>query len=556
MMKTSAHRIAVLLSALLAIPAAATAAAPARLTLVPDTAVTTLLFHQVSADPIVGRAGGEDGVKKPWTTPAEFDAILSDAERSGYHFVTVDQAEKYLRGTLDASALPTKPMLLTFDDGYASAFTDGTPVLRKHHATAIMFFEGILTDTKAGRLTTPQLRAMLASGVWELQSHGFKGHSNIVVDAAGTRTPYWYANLAWLPDKARLETASEFEARVREDLHTFRATFEPKLGIRIHMFAYPSGEFGQNDALQAGGDPLTKLEAGHSNARGLTPLLFDALQKEGYEMAFSVSIPGDTVGAERANSLFAIPRLGAGAGFTFTSVDKLATAGTILPEIVHDRFTSPGPLAIFGSGRLLLASTQQPNLFELGPDGRLDAQWEIPELLSDRRTFPTLISAVIPEDDGTASVVQQAGWWPNATPQVTRVKLAASGTATVISRTALPSALNWLVGVTSYGGKRIGMTDSGDLLTFPAGIRLGSIALETKATERQNRFAGPFLSSGALTVYDRTARELLTIDERGAVLAHSSLDGDLRNFTSLGDKLYAVDFANKRHILMQYRVSN
>jgi hypothetical protein len=403
---------------------------------------------------------------------------------------------------------------------------------------------------KPERLTIAELEEMKSSGLWALQSHGWMGHSNIVVDADGTRNPYWYANLMYLPDQHRLETPAEFEERIRADLRHFKTVFEPKLGP-IHVFAYPSGEFGQNSALIAGGDPKAKLEAGHSDAAGLTPLLFDALQKEGYDAAFAVSIPGVAHPASLENNILALPRVGIGADTKFASIEQLQIGGIELPEISGDAFDDPGPFAALPDG-FLVASTTMPQIFKLDSNGRIVATYYVDGLLDDRRGNPALISALVPSADGV-TVVQQAGWWTNASPKLTRLRLGPAG-AQIVERTTLPPALNWLVGAVPYQGALIGMTDDGTLLGVPSGKTLSTVQVPDPADgiKRQNRFAGPVVVGGHLAVYDRAQHVLLQIEDGGRAMPLVPLPGDLRNLGMSGEQLLTVDWSNNRHVLLRY----
>ncbi len=529
-------------------PARATPA-PVSFSFVRAQAITTLLFHQVTAQPITS-AAGVDNIQKPWISPAEFEKVLTDAEAAGYRYVTLDEATAFFHGRTLAKPLPEKALLLTFDDGYASVLPEVTPILKRHHAQATMFFEGVLTGVKAGRLTVPQLQAMQASGVWELQSHGWMGHSNLVIDANGTKSPYWYANLAWRADEHRLETPAEFSARIRADLHRFRTTFEPELGRKITMFAYPSGEFGQNSPLERGGNPLAKLEAGHSNASGLPQLLHAALIAEGFDTAYAVSIPGVSVAASRANDLFAIPRLGVGADFSYARVAALQTSGIQLPEIAEDRFTDPGPVAKIDDG-FLVASTTQPIVYKLSNEGRVEGMWRLDALMDDRAGNPSLISAIIPNGNDTY-VVQKSGWWPNAMPRLTLVHFDANG-ATIRERKALPAALNWLVGVTERNGTLVGLTDNGAFWDIASGKMIAEIALPAGDTDRKERFSGPVIVGSELAAYDRKSHAILTIDSQGTIVSSGQLPGDLTYFAERGQAFYAVDEADKRHILQTFK---
>jgi peptidoglycan/xylan/chitin deacetylase (PgdA/CDA1 family) len=539
--------IAPLLAAILAFGAAP------QPTIVPvrTPAITTLLFHQVTAHPIVS-AAGVDNIQKPWLSPAEFEKVLDDAEAAGYTYVTLDEAAAFFHGRALPQPLPPKALLITFDDGYQSVLPEVTPILKKHHAQATMFFEGVLTGVKAGRLTVNDLKAMRASGVWALQSHGWMGHSNLVVDAKGTLSPYWYANLAWRPAEKRLETPAEFSQRIRADFHRFRQTFEAELGQKFTMFAYPSGEFGQNSPLLPGGEPNAKLEAGHSNAAGLTLLLEAALRDEGFDTAFAVSIPGISTAASRADDPYALPRFGVGADFAFARVAALQANGIQLPEIAQDRFADPGPVARLDDG-FLVASTDEPIISKLSIDGRFEGSWRIDALMDDRSGNPSLISALVPHGSDVY-VFQKSGWWPNATPRLTLVHLDANGAA-IRERKALPSALNWMVGVAERNGALVGLTDDGTFWDVASAKPLAQVALPPNDGDRKERFSGPVVLAGALAAYDRKTHRLTVVDEKGAATAAMPLPGDLTNFTVHADDVYAVDSADKRHILETYRVS-
>ena len=537
-----------------------TVIAPARattLTLVPEptTGVLTLLVHQVSDTP-VHSAMGEDNVKHPWLSPAQFDALLTLLESRGYTVVSLDTALGAL-GVGNAAAhatLPKKPVLLTFDDGYESAWTIATPILRKHRAVATMFFEGVATGKRIGRLTLADLRAMRASGVWTLESHGWMGHAPLQIAADGTRTPYWYANLAWRPADDRFETLDEFAARVRDDLRRFRTTFEPLLGVRTDVFAFPSGEFGQNGPLAPGGNALARIEAGHSNARGLEPIVLAALASEGYRAAFAVAVPGSVHVASPQDGPYTFPRIGVGADFDASVLDTIATDGIELPEIAtNDTFADCMALAS-DDGALLTASSQQPELFRLTRDGRIAREVSVDALLADRAGHPALVSALV-ASGSDVTVVQQAGWWPGATAYTTRLHFDDRG-ASVAARTALPQRLHWPVGAIVRDGRIITMDDEGRFFDLDrASEPLFSVAIAA-GESRHARFVGPALIGARLFVYDRTLGTLDELDPHGAVIGATPLGGDLRALGSDGGDLLVIDASAKRRIVHRFRLAD
>jgi peptidoglycan/xylan/chitin deacetylase (PgdA/CDA1 family) len=65
-------------------------------------------------------------------TTAQLDAQLAYLARSGFGFIRA-------RDLISGSALPGRPLLLTFDDGYLDTLKHALPVLRRHGARATMF---------------------------------------------------------------------------------------------------------------------------------------------------------------------------------------------------------------------------------------------------------------------------------------------------------------------------------------------------------------------------------------------------------------------------------
>ena len=68
-------------------------------------------------------------------TPTDFDAQLTHLETAGYTTITPDQLNSYLRGV---DNLPSKPVLITFDDGYSDQLK-AFALLQKHHMKATFY---------------------------------------------------------------------------------------------------------------------------------------------------------------------------------------------------------------------------------------------------------------------------------------------------------------------------------------------------------------------------------------------------------------------------------
>lgn len=518
----------------------------------PFAEIAILMFHQVSNDPIES-AHGVDHVQKPWTTPAAFDRFLSDLKTDGYHVIPLSLALDFFEGKVTAAALPPHPALLTFDDGFLTALTVATPILRKHGDVATMFFEGHATDNPhiPGRLGRADLRSMAKSGVWTIESHGFAGHSDLQIDSKGTLSPYWYANLAWLPAKHRFETKAEFEARVQSDLLKMRTMFQPVIGASIRAFAFPSGEYGQNAALAPGADPSTRLEAGHSNAHGLSPLIVEALKNAGYRAAFAVSLPGAAHFAQRSDSIWNLPRLGVGADFRESELSALVGTGDEYPEIADGRYADVGPICPHDGG-LLAAATNRPRVFTLNRYGRVLGKQDFPALVADRPSGSAAISGLA--CDATHMwAVQQAGFDPHPQPYLDTFTLGAGG-ATLVSHTPLPSAMNWLVGITMDAGILYGIDDHGSVFNITTGMKLFELDPSIAQNTRENRFAGLATHEGRLYSFDRPAKEVVAFEPTGAIVDRVRVDADLRDLTFDGSTLYASNWLQARRSLHVYDV--
>ena len=119
--------------------------------------VPVLCYHQVrpwtSAD-------GPD--TRSLTTPLErFEEQMRLLDRKGYTPVTLEQMYGHLtRG----APLPAKPVLLTFDDGHASQFTNAARVLRRHRFRAA-FFPMTVVLGNDGWMTRAQVRELHRRGM-------------------------------------------------------------------------------------------------------------------------------------------------------------------------------------------------------------------------------------------------------------------------------------------------------------------------------------------------------------------------------------------------------
>ena len=133
-----------------------------------------LMYHSVLKDP--SRAG--DYVVSPDTLEADLAYLKSN----GYESVVMADVIAYVEGK---AALPRKPVMITFDDGYYNNLLYALPLLEQYDMRAVLSPVGSYTDRftdtpdpnpNYGHLTWEELAALQTSGRFEIQNHSYDMH--------------------------------------------------------------------------------------------------------------------------------------------------------------------------------------------------------------------------------------------------------------------------------------------------------------------------------------------------------------------------------------------
>lgn len=173
----------------------------------------------------------------------QFKQDMFALKKSGYRTITVDQLYAFMRGEI---SLDDRTVLITFDDGNRTSYENADDVLEAMDFNAVMFViaKYSLEDTKSHYLHGADLRRMMDSGRWEIQSHTHSTHYRAAIDAEGTLAPA-LANRLWMAQAGRLETEVEFYRRVNADLRMARLHLAEFSGKPVYAFAPPYNDFGQ-----------------------------------------------------------------------------------------------------------------------------------------------------------------------------------------------------------------------------------------------------------------------------------------------------------------------
>jgi peptidoglycan/xylan/chitin deacetylase (PgdA/CDA1 family) len=182
--------------------------------------VPILLYHHVRA------VYPEDTYSR---TPQDFEADIALLADLGYQTVSTDEmADAALYG----APLPERPVILTFDDGYADVFEVAYPILDAHGYTATVYVVASLLEAE-GYLSVAQLRTLAEAG-WEIGSHSLT--HPVLTRQSGPQ--------------------------LHDEIVGSRLVLEEALGIEVHTFSYPFGSSSEDIRARV-------LRAGYRTAMGV-----------------------------------------------------------------------------------------------------------------------------------------------------------------------------------------------------------------------------------------------------------------------------------------------
>jgi len=132
------------------------------------------MYHVIAAPPAGAPFPGL------YVTPSEFAAQMNALKRAGWHAVTLDQAEAYWH---EGVPLPGgKPIVLSFDNGYRSQYTEALPILRGLGWVGVENMQLTGLPPSQGGLSSDEIHNLVADG-WELDTQGFSHADLITLDA-------------------------------------------------------------------------------------------------------------------------------------------------------------------------------------------------------------------------------------------------------------------------------------------------------------------------------------------------------------------------------------
>lgn len=186
--------------------------------------VPILMYHHLSEETV---------------SAAALDEHMAALAGAGYTSVTMADLRAYVERGTD---LPDKPVVITFDDGYASNLEIGVPILEKYQMKAVIYVIGCSlgrdTYKDTGEPMTPhftaqQAGAAEAGGLITIGSHGYDIHEVKGRDP----DPIRHGVL-----QREDESEADYAAFLQGDCARFNEVMEPVLGRKADILAYPYGQ--------------------------------------------------------------------------------------------------------------------------------------------------------------------------------------------------------------------------------------------------------------------------------------------------------------------------
>lgn len=174
-------------------------------------------------------------------SPENLRAHFLYLKQNGYSPISMDQ---YIAAVQGEAKLPEKPILLTFDDGYVSFYTQVYPMLQEFAYPAVMAIITSWPEQKVGALTWTQIQEMDASGLITFASHTDLLHRHTAMNPFGDQ-----GALTEVPpyENGAYESRERYESRIASDLKESKGKLEAVLGHPVKILAWPYGAYTQRN---------------------------------------------------------------------------------------------------------------------------------------------------------------------------------------------------------------------------------------------------------------------------------------------------------------------
>lgn len=183
--------------------------------------IPILMYHHITKNP------------NEWNSirvsPKKFREDLRVIKQKGYESILPEQIVDYRN---KKTILPEKPIMITFDDGYSSNYTEAFPILKEMNMKAVISIIGSKVgrkDLELARLSWEQAKEMYKSGYIAIQPHSYNLH---------IKTKNWEEQGV---RRQNGENDNQYKKRIKEDTLRIMALIKEKVGEDTVIYTYPYG---------------------------------------------------------------------------------------------------------------------------------------------------------------------------------------------------------------------------------------------------------------------------------------------------------------------------
>jgi len=185
--------------------------------------VPIIMYHSLA-----GAGGSSTSIDS-----GQFELDLQYLREHGYEAVTLSQLVDFVHHD---GALPERPVVLTFDDGYWNNYSIGLPLAKAYAMPFVLSVIGRDTEIwsqqwsenlRHGHVTWEQIREMADSGLVEIANHTWDLH----------KTEHGRKGAQIRPG----ESLEQYAAVLQADLGRLQEALTERVGITPISFVYPFG---------------------------------------------------------------------------------------------------------------------------------------------------------------------------------------------------------------------------------------------------------------------------------------------------------------------------
>jgi peptidoglycan/xylan/chitin deacetylase (PgdA/CDA1 family) len=147
-------------------------------------------------------------------TPRTFERQLIEIKNKCYTPIFVKDIPFLLRGTNNI----TKPVALTFDDGYRDFYTDVYPLLKKYNAKATIYLVSSFIGANNNYMDKQQINEILKSGLVDIGDHTLH----------------------------HVDLTKLTQEQLTGEINLSKEILENMYGIKVYTFAYPYGFYNKS----------------------------------------------------------------------------------------------------------------------------------------------------------------------------------------------------------------------------------------------------------------------------------------------------------------------